>query len=115
MLEYKRQTRNGGAVRLAVLAVCFATSCNQANALFLNGNNLHNACQREPFAAGVYVAGVVDTLLSTQQARFCTPPNVTGEQAKDIVCRGLANKPAVRTVDASFLTHTFLIEAFPCQ
>lgn len=87
----------------------------EAKAQTVNGNQMNTWCSEAPGLVSAYVTGVVDSLYSVNEARFCLPPTGIVKQNVDVVCKGLVDHPEYRAFDASVLTHAFLAEAFPCQ
>jgi hypothetical protein len=103
----------------------------------LNGNEFHKDCQGSKSFVGAYVAGVTDKAAldrafandvpaadaeRSQQVRdvifvtrpYCQPENVTLEQATDVVCKYLKDKPEVRHFGGAGIVQNALREAFPC-
>lgn len=103
----------------------------------MSGNEFHKDCQGSKTFIWGYVAGVTDKaaldrafaddvpaadaersqkikdlILITRP--YCQPQNVTLEQATDVVCKYLRNKPEVRHFGGAGIVQNALREAFPC-
>jgi hypothetical protein len=102
------------------------------------GNELHEDCRKSQAFVFGYVAGVTDkaTLDKTfandvegteagkaKQVRdlitvirpYCAPSSVTMNQAVDIVCKYLREKPETRHFGGSSIVQNAMREAFPCR
>jgi hypothetical protein len=95
---------------LAIIAALALTG--PAKSDFVNGEDLHNMCQKNPNLAATYVLGVLDTFGGARQAgqlaqdaghpvgafeklaeAVCLPSNTTGENVQAAVCEFLADQP----------------------
>lgn len=109
---------------LFLLVTCFETS--SANATFYTGNRLHELCQSSPSLAAGYAMGIIDfnglnlnaideNGNSVRSKQFiCIPSDVSGQQAKDVVCKYLADHPKDRNLPAPILVYSALLEAWRC-
>lgn len=88
---------------------------------FISGNELHEMCSDDgKVSANYYVAGVLDTVASIRGLegsvnQFCLPPSATLQQATDIACKLLEDRPDVRHFDAAGLVQGALFMAWPCD
>jgi hypothetical protein len=103
---------------LAALSIVASSQAQAERQFFYDGNSIHESCSTDPRGTTNYVAGVVDaheTLTGGSEPRFCIPPRVTGGQARDVVCKFVAERPHDRHLAASPLIILALKAAFPCQ
>ena len=101
--------------------------CSAAEAAFVDGNILHEACKAREnsvndheFVNG-YVTGVVDysyskATRSKSAASFCFPQGaVKSGQVRDLVCKYLGDHPQHRHLPAGFLVEQALTTVWPCN
>lgn len=105
-------------VRKAALALAFIAT--PATAASTDGNDLYRQCTAssavEMVACHQYIIGAVDGIYlasPTGQEPFLLPPNVKGEQVKDVVLRYLKDYPERRHWGAVVLVWNAMMSAFP--
>ncbi|MBX5001454.1 Rap1a/Tai family immunity protein [Rhizobium lentis] len=122
----------------AILAMSIFAMAETAHAGFYTGNELHELCQGDREAVLGYVAGVIDkstydlSVLSTLDqappgdvvtfARkyrmggfICFPEGMILRQARDVVCKYIADHPENRQKTAEGLVQSALYDAWPCK
>ena len=110
---------------LAITGFLIVVASSGVRADFVNGNTLYGWCQQNRALAGAYILGVADAAVNENTADairaigggplLCIPPQVSGEQLVDIVCRDLANQASVRHMPAQALASVSLILVWPCS
>lgn len=109
-----------------------------AHARVLTGNDFHKDCRENKLVVWAYVAGVTDKAeldkafandipspdvdrskpirdLASIIRPYCLPAQVSLEQATDIVCKYLKEKPDVRHFGGASIVQNALREALPCR
>lgn len=111
-------------MRLGIVAIFLAllsSSPTSARGNFWTGNDLYRWCEESEDLALAYVAGAVDSEMLTGEIshgawqKFCPHQNVSTGQARDIVCKYLAENPADRHLTASYSVSMALNGEFPCR
>jgi hypothetical protein len=121
-----------------ILASVMLLAATSAQAGFYTGNELHELCQGNREAVSGYVAGVIDkstydlsVLSMLDQAPsgdvvtfarkyrmggfICYPDGMILRQARDVVCKYLADHPEHRQKTAEGLVQAALYDAWPCK
>lgn len=101
---------------------------SEANADFIDGNNLYERCQSSRTSALNYILGIVDaqefqsSILKAQGNThpnagkiFCIPDAATAGQLTDVVCKYLADKPSKRHYTATSAVFGSFMADFPCR
>lgn len=101
---------------LAALMCLTVTAADAAGryGTFLSGNAMFSVCRTDPEGVMNYVVGALDMASALRTTSYCTPPSMTTVQARDIVCKWLAQNPERRDLSAAALTLAAIGEAFPC-
>jgi len=83
---------------------------------YVSADRLHEWCRQQPAKAMYYVAGILDALkLNASNAPVCIPAASTLAQARDVVCKHLADNPAKRHYNTASLVWTAQSQAWPCK
>jgi len=89
-----------------------------AEARFLDGSDLLDACHRLPYMAKDYVIGEtwqLDEFMAENGVKlYCAPSDLTGEQKADIVCRYMKATPNARNLSMKVAVSTAMAAAYPC-
>jgi len=108
--------------RVGIIALCLALIAGNAQAGFLDGNQLYQFCTASDDLSQMqclgYVEGVADylNLISAENHRpLCVPVLATGRQVVDVVLNYLRDQPQNRTYDAELLVATALATAWRCS
>ena len=115
---------------LAIAVVLAFTGLGNATS-FLDGEKLHQMCQRYPEWTAGYVAGVIDTYWGAQRVAaetrekdlpvegfhlvaeaVCLPGNVSDATVGDIVCQFLAENPTYQQYSGHAIVWTAITKAY---
>jgi len=125
-------------MRSLTLSLAIAAWATPVLAASLTGNDFHKDCQGPKSYVWGYVAGVTDKAAldrsfandvpaadaeRSKQVRdlifilrpHCVPDSVTLQQATDVVCKYLREKPETRHFGGAGIVQNALREAFPCR
>lgn len=112
-----------GLIVLAAFAA--ASSCDAQSPQYMtyyDGDTLYAECTGEPDARNRclgYVTGVADVLAAAvvrgDVTIACLPPEVAGDQARDVVVNFLRDNPQSRRYPAASQVELALSNAFPCR
>ena len=103
-----------------LLTVALVVSVNTvARAEFIDGNVLHDECEKDSRFCTAYVMAIAETLLreagiALPQFRICMPLNTNSKQIRDVVKQVLVSNPAGRTAPANYIVANALQQAWPC-
>jgi hypothetical protein len=105
----------------SLLTAVFMLSASTALAndhILYSGNDILPVCKQSPRMADFYVAGVLDSLATTNtMTRYgiCLSSGMSNQQVREVVCTHLEKSVAKRHFTAANLAIQALAEAFPCK
>lgn len=114
-IDYVNLRRN----QMRALALVALLTPGAANATFIGGNEIYDACRFNRDFVDGYASGVIDSLLvlkNNGQAPFnlCLPPRTEVRQASDVLCKHIQDNPSSRSYSASSIAFVAFQKVWTC-
>jgi len=103
----------------ATTMACAMVGRVAADGYFVDGNALHEMCERFPVQISGFAIGYLDAMSLRDEAgsvtTICVPVGVKAIQARDVLCAYLRNNPQHRHWQGAYLALSSFQEAWPCE